>query len=72
MNRFRIFQLLGAIASALLTVAGSVAVAQSNSGSMTGTVADSTGAVIPGATVTLANAVSGYTRTQTSDSAGHF
>ncbi len=39
---------------------------------MTGTVADSTGAVIPGATVTIANAVSGYTRTQKSDSAGHF
>lgn len=72
MKKFRIFELLGAIASALLIVAGSVAHAQSNSGSVTGTVADSTGAVIPGATVTIANSMSGYTRTQTSDSAGHF
>jgi hypothetical protein len=72
MKRYRIFQLLGAIASTLLIVAGSAANAQSNSGSMTGIVADSTGAVIPGATVTIANVVSGYTRTQTTDSAGHF
>ncbi len=72
MKRYRIFELLGAIASALLIVAGSAAHAQSNSGSMTGTVADSTGAVIPGATVTIANAVSGYTRKQKTDSAGHF
>ena len=72
MKRYRIFELLGAIASTLLIVAGSAAHAQSNSGSMTGTVADSTGAVIPGATVTIANAISGYTRTQKTDSAGHF
>ncbi len=72
MKRYRIFELLGAIASTLLIIAGSAAHAQSNSGSMTGTVADSTGAVIPGATVTIANAVSGYTRTQKTDSAGHF
>ncbi len=72
MKRYRIFRLLGAIASTLLIIAGSAAHAQSNSGSMTGTVADSTGAVIPGATVTIANAISGYTRTQKTDSAGHF
>jgi hypothetical protein len=72
MKRYRIFQLLGAIASTLLIVAGCAAHAQSNSGSLTGIVADSTGAVIPGATVTIANSVSGYTRTQTTDSAGHF
>src|SRR5215469_16124033 len=72
MKRYRIFEWLGVVAGALLIVAGSAANAQSNSGSVTGTVADSTGAVIPGATITIANSVSGYTRTQKSDSAGHF
>src|SRR5215469_6662200 len=72
MKRFRIFELLGVIASTLLIAAGAAAHAQSNSGSVTGTIADSTGAVIPGATITIANSVSGYTRTQKSDSAGHF
>ena len=72
MKRYRIFELLGAIAGTLLIVAGGAARAQSNSGSITGTVADSTGAVIPGATITIANSISGYTRTQKSDNAGHF
>ena len=46
--------------------------AQSNSGSLHGTVSDPTGAVIPGATVTITNTVSGYTRTTKSDDAGTF
>jgi hypothetical protein len=46
--------------------------AQSTSGSVNGTVADPTGAFIPGATVTLSNQVSGYTRTTTVDSGGEF
>ena len=44
MKRYRIFEWLGVVAGALLIVAGSAANAQSNSGSVTGTVADSTGA----------------------------
>jgi hypothetical protein len=44
----------------------------SNSGTVTGTVADSTGAVIPGANVTIANPVSGFSRATVSDSAGHY
>lgn len=72
MKRHRIRRLLSAFAGILaIAVAGGVS-AQSNSGTLTGTVADPTGAVIPGATVTIANSVSGYTRTQTSDSSGHF
>lgn len=47
-------------------------VAQSNSGSISGTVTDPTGAVIPGAVVSIQNPVSAYTRSATSDSAGHF
>ena len=48
------------------------AVAQSTSGLVNGTVSDPTGAVVPGATVTLANPVSGYTRTVKADGAGQF
>ncbi len=43
-----------------------------NSGTIDGTVTDSTGAVVPGAMVTITNPVSGYTRTATSDSAGNY
>ncbi len=43
-----------------------------NSGAINGTVADSTGAIIPGATVSITNPVSGYNKNITSDSAGHF
>ncbi len=49
-----------------------IAAAQSNSGGVSGTVKDSTGAVVPGATVTLQNTVSGYTRTTTTDAAGQY
>lgn len=41
-------------------------------GTIRGKVADSQGAVIPGATVTILNPVTGYTRTQTTDSTGQF
>src|ERR1700722_18523216 len=46
--------------------------AQSNSGTVTGTVTDPSGAVIPGATVAIQNPVSGLQRTATTDSSGHF
>ena len=47
--------------------------AQSSSGTITGSVTDSTGAVVPGATVTILNPVSGYTRTATkSDGSGSY
>ena len=47
-------------------------VAQTNSGSVTGTVTDPTGAIIPGATVTIQNPVSGLMRTANTDSSGQF
>jgi hypothetical protein len=73
MRIFFLRRLLRAILGiAAISFLASFALAQSNSGSITGTVADSTGALIPGATVTMANSVSGYTRTATTDSAGHF
>ncbi len=46
--------------------------AQSNSGSISGTVTDPSGAVVPGATVTVENPVSGYLRTTKTDSTGRF
>src|SRR5271163_2642466 len=46
--------------------------AQSNSGIMTGSVTDPTGAVVPGATVTINNPVSQYTRSAVTDAAGNY
>lgn len=43
-----------------------------NSGTLHGTVTDPTGAVIPGATVRLSNAASGFNRTVISDATGQF
>ncbi|HEV2273487.1 MAG TPA: TonB-dependent receptor [Acidobacteriaceae bacterium] len=43
-----------------------------NSGTVAGTVVDTSGAVVPGATVTLENPVSGLSRKAQTDAAGHF
>ena len=43
-----------------------------NSGTVSGTVTDASGAVIPGATVIIENPVSGLTRTATTDAAGAY
>jgi hypothetical protein len=58
------------VASLALFVA--VGKAQSSSGTLSGTVTDPSGAVVPNATVEIANHVSGYTRTAKSDSSGEF
>jgi hypothetical protein len=55
----------------LLSAAG-IAQSTGNAGSITGTVTDPTGAVVPGATVQILNPVSQYSRTATTDSAGKF
>jgi hypothetical protein len=59
---------------ALMVVLAAVSVqAQSGSaGTVHGTVTDPSGAVIPGATVHLANSVSGFDRTTTTDPTGQF
>ena len=46
--------------------------AQVNTATVSGTVTDSTGAVIPGATVNLENPLTGLTRIETSDASGRF
>lgn len=52
--------------------AGAPLVAQGNTGTVTGTVADPSGAAVPNATVTITNPVSGLRRTATSDGEGHY
>ena len=63
-----------ALLRVLLTLVLSVSVlAQSaTTGSLSGIVTDSTGAVIPGATITLTNTATGATRTVTSDEEGRW
>ena len=46
--------------------------AQAVTGTILGTVTDNTGAVIPGATITLTNSGTGFTRTVVSDSTGEY
>ncbi len=62
---------LFAFSSLVLSLPG-LARAQANVGSVTGSVVDATGAVIPGATVTLQNPVSGYRAKAVTDSAGRY
>ncbi len=46
--------------------------AQSAAGTIAGIVTDASGAVVPGATVTIENPVSGLSRSATTDAAGHY
>jgi outer membrane receptor protein involved in Fe transport len=46
--------------------------AQTNSGTINGVVTDPSGAVVPGATVTIANPVSGFSRATKTDTGGHY
>ncbi len=58
--------------SILFSFAAAQAQSAGNSGTIYGTVADPTGAVIASATVTIANPVSGYSRQTKTDSTGHY
>ena len=64
----------GIFAALALSVAvpGLVAQSAGNSGTVYGTVADPSGAIIPGAKVVIANPVSGLSRQTTTDTTGHF
>ena len=66
---FRFDRVLFALAPLSLAA---VALAQSTSGVLSGTAKDSTGAIVPNATVTLTNPGSGYTRSATSDAGGRY
>ena len=65
----RIFSTLFVI---LFSAVFSALYAQSNSGSVSGVVTDPSGAVVPGATVSIENPISAYTRSQKTDSGGHY
>ncbi len=65
-------QLALALVTMLLTLTAPSLVAQSDLGSIRGTVADATGAVVPGATILVTSTDTGQTRTVTSDAAGNF
>jgi hypothetical protein len=54
------------------SIAGLWAQSAGSAGTIHGTVTDATGAIVPGATVTVANPVSGLSRTATSDVTGSF
>jgi hypothetical protein len=74
MNRHFSFRLVAAMFALGLMIAFAVGAAfgQSTAGTIGGTVTDPTGALVPGATVTIMNPVSGYTRTAASDNSGQF
>ena len=60
------------LAAAALTICARPALAQKTTGDMNGTVTDSTGAVLPGVTVTAVCTATNFTRTATTDSQGAF
>jgi len=69
----RIQRIVTGVALALLLVCGALSSrAQGNAATLTGVVADKTGAVIPQATVLLTDEASGVTRSTTSDGQGVF
>jgi hypothetical protein len=63
---------LAVLLPALLLVAGSTVWAQKTVGEVRGTVMDTSGAVLPGATVSLTNVNTGYARSLTTDGKGDF
>jgi hypothetical protein len=60
------------LAVALLLCSGSLLVAQTPTGSISGLVKDESGAVIPGANVVITNTETGIRRTIPSDSGGRY
>lgn len=70
MQRVRYYRFLVAIFFFVFAVITTRA--QGTSGSVSGSVTDSTGAVIPGATVTILNPISGYSQSTKSDAQGHY
>jgi hypothetical protein len=72
MQRFFLSRFAGLVLVLLFVGSSRIGYGQSASGSVNGSVTDSTGAEIPGAKVVIANPVSGYTRTVLADSGGQF
>ena len=68
----RLLGLMLAAAALLALMVPAPVSAQSVSGTILGEVKDSSGGVVPGATITLVNAGTGFTRTVTSDTKGEY
>jgi hypothetical protein len=64
--------LSSALALALVVLARGPAAAQTNTGTLSGTIVDTQGQRVPGATVTLSNEGTGVSRAVTSDAGGAF
>src|SRR5437773_11000575 len=62
----------GYVLAILMMLTAAPAHAQFDTGSIVGAVRDATGAVVPGATVTLTNAATGLSITKTTDAAGNY
>src|SRR5262245_21742933 len=69
--RWRHLSFLAVTAAFLVLVPGPLR-AQGTSGRLVGTVLDSSGGVLPGATVTLGNAGTGFDRTEVTNAQGGF
>jgi hypothetical protein len=69
-NRFRRLALL--VLAALLAVSIPIASAQSGTSGLIGTIMDAQGAHVPGATVTLSNPATGFSRVTTADASGDY
>jgi hypothetical protein len=54
------------------SISGLWAQSAGSGGTIYGTVTDATSAILPGATISIENPVSGYSRTTTSDNTGHY
>src|SRR5437773_7667327 len=67
--RFRVWFMTAAL---VLTSAGGALRAQTASGTISGTVKDETGAVLPGATVTITNTDTAQGRTLVADASGRY
>jgi Carboxypeptidase regulatory-like domain/TonB-dependent Receptor Plug Domain len=72
--RIRAWRFVVFLSAALLSVFPPALVGQTagNAGTIIGTVTDPSGAVVAGATVTITNSVSQYTRTVITDPSGHY
>ena len=70
-TRASFFNLILSLGTIALS-AGVLVAASGGSGTVSGTVKDQSGAVIPGATVIIHNPVSGYERTASTDASGNF
>ena len=62
----------GYVLAILMMLTAAPAHAQFDTGSIVGAVRDATGAVVPGATVTLTNAATGLSITKTTDAEGNY